>query len=256
MGKDSKLNLVLDIGHHRIKWALFDQSKIQLSGTFKGQLNVAGFDQAWSKIAIPGLIMGCNVGGEAIAQQLNGWFQDHWNMTPHWLSVADGQYRLLSSYKDLSELGVDRWAAALGVMSLKCESAIIVDCGSAITVDSLDAGVFHANAILPGLMMQLSALADLVGTEREHTSLQKLKQHWPADSTEQGIINGVLVGVAAAIDYLIIKSQQQMMHQAVVYLTGGDAETIMPLLESEVKLVPNLVLQGLYFALEQSCVGW
>ena len=57
--------------------------------------------------------------------------------------------------------GVDRLLAAAGAWSLAKQAVIIVDAGTAITVDFVDGeGTFHGGAIAPGLGLMLNALAE------------------------------------------------------------------------------------------------
>ena len=244
------MNLVLDIGHRRIKWALFDQSKKNISGAFIWQLDDEAFDKAWAEIGIPSAVMACNVAGEAIAKKCELWMQQRWHLMPQWLTIGDGRHGLSSSYDDVSELGTDRWAAALGVRSISRQPAIIIDCGSAITVDAIDdQGMFHANAILPGRALQISTLASLIHSNRQAEDLHQQEVCSPASSTQQGIANGVLIGITGAIDRLIEHAQFYLTRQAVIYLTGGDAEVLIPLLETAVSHEPDLVLLGLLYEL-------
>ncbi len=56
--------------------------------------------------------------------------------------------------------GVDRLLAAAGAWTLAKQAVIVVDAGTAITVDFVDGeGTFHGGAIAPGVGLMLEALA-------------------------------------------------------------------------------------------------
>lgn len=146
-------------------------------------------------------------------------------------------------------LGIDRLLSAYAASRRYKLPAVVVDAGSAVTVDWIsDRGCFDGGAILPGLGLQARSLA----TETE--ALPQLQ--WdqprpllvPAKNTGDAIHGGILVGISAAIDELIVRYRQaSQVHQdqLQVVVTGGDAPTISPLLRHNHLVVPNLVCRGL-----------
>ena len=109
-------------------------------------------------------------------------------------------------------------------------------------------GRFCGGAILPGLSLQARALAT------ETDALPQL--HWeqsravmlPARNTADAIHAGILVGISAAIDSLIVRfrdAAEHRDHPLHVVLTGGDASTISPHLRHNHEVIPNLVCRGL-----------
>lgn len=150
-------------------------------------------------------------------------------------------------------LGIDRLLSAFA--ATQCEKTnvsvgglVVIDAGSAITVDQIDsAGVFRGGAIMPGLQMQADSLAS--GTDAlpriEWSDIKSTEL--PGTNTQRAIQGGILVGVAAAIDRLALMylagSEELQDHQIV--LTGGDAETISPHLQSRHLHRCNLVCRGL-----------
>ncbi len=146
-------------------------------------------------------------------------------------------------------LGIDRLVGAYAAHKRFGGSLVVVDAGSAITVDWVDAeGDFCGGAILPGITMQLRALAS--GTD----ALPKIQcdHDWqlvaPAKNTADAIRLGVKAGTAAGIDQLArhygreagVTEQDYRM-----VVTGGDAAVISGGLAHSAKVVENLVCRGL-----------
>jgi type III pantothenate kinase len=146
-------------------------------------------------------------------------------------------------------LGIDRLLSAYAASRRFSLPAVVIDAGSAVTVDWIsDTGSFCGGAILPGLGLQSRSLA----TETEALPQLQWDQpgsvSLPAKNTGDAIRGGILVGVSAAIDELIVRYRviaQATSDQLEVVLTGGDAATISPHLRHNHRVIPNLVCRGL-----------
>jgi type III pantothenate kinase len=144
-------------------------------------------------------------------------------------------------------VGIDRLVASwAGFLYAKRAPVIVVDAGSAMTVDLVDQrGVFRGGAILPGLRLQIRSLA--AGTD----ALTEIELGPPlpapitaGKNTEQAIRFGVHAAAAGGIEFL--QSQYRKMVTSVprLIVTGGDAGHLAAILPNA-EIVPNLILQGL-----------
>jgi type III pantothenate kinase len=165
-------------------------------------------------------------------------------------------------------VGIDRLLGAYAAWNRYRKAAVVIDAGSAITVDWIcDEGCFQGGAILPGLRLQTQSLA--TGTDalpelswqRADTPSAEFRgatrRLAPARNTADAIRLGVLTGAAAAIDRLArdyhfdLQSSRQSdansrcENVGNIVLTGGDAEIISPHLQNCHDLVGNLVCRGL-----------
>lgn len=169
------------------------------------------------------------------------------------------QYRLLT-YHDVPltirvdephRVGIDRLIAALAADRLRSpgRGAIIVDLGSAITVDLLEAdGSFAGGAILPGIAMSARAL-------EEHTdalprvALEVLDRPPAAlgKSTIKAIESGIYWGAIGAIREIIGQLAAPFPSVPEIFITGGASVHVAELLTKQysVRHVPNLVLSGI-----------
>ncbi|HUU10737.1 MAG TPA: type III pantothenate kinase [Phycisphaerae bacterium] len=145
-------------------------------------------------------------------------------------------------------VGVDRLLAALAAHQRTCGPCIVVDFGTAITVNPVrHDGALMGGAILPGLALMARALAQGTAALPE----VRLDETPPpiGANTEQAIAAGLVHGAAAAVARLIDAARDTVGIPARVILTGGDAARIAPLLAPDCRDVrPNLVLEGLVTA--------
>lgn len=170
-------------------------------------------------------------------------------------------------------LGIDRLVGAYAASIRYATPLVVVDAGSAVTVDWIrsDRGgraVFAGGAILPGIRLQHAALA--TGTEGLRQQIEFPKQPAcptefrsdlePATSTEQAIRLGVIAAVAGGIERLaeayfsLAKSPtENSSENPLVVLTGGDGPTISAYLRSNHALAPNLVCLGLLDLANRQC---
>jgi type III pantothenate kinase len=227
--------LCLDCGNTRIKWGLLTpKGKWQTRGVMPlaqvDNLRAALIDQPGFK-----RVIGCNVAGaenaERIAAQLS--------VTPEWLLPQREQCGVKNGYKKPTQLGADRWASLIAARELHDGACLVVNAGTATTIDLLEAdGHFRGGLILPGLALMRSALAsntaDLPLADAAHKDL-------PTD-TDSAIVSGSLEATAGAIERMFARLQGQT---AVCLLSGGAAAELQPLLQIPLQPVDDLVLKGL-----------
>lgn len=153
----------------------------------------------------------------------------------------------LSAYATGATLGADRVAAMAGAVSLfPGEELLVVDCGTAITYDRVDAqGRFLGGNIAPGIGMRLRALhaytsrLPLAPTPAEPAPL------W-GRSTEQALQAGAWHGLRAEIEYYLRQSRPCRLA-----LTGGRALQLAEILAiPDIYADPDLVLRGLKYIIE------
>jgi len=150
--------------------------------------------------------------------------------------------------REPERVGVDRLLGALAAYRRARGACIVVDFGTAITVNSVGRdGTFLGGAIFPGLAMMAGALAGGTALLPEIT----VPDTAPAigKNTAEAIAAGILHGATGAVANLVAAASATVGEGATVLLTGGDAERITPLLPPDCQeVVPDLVLEGLAIA--------
>ena len=147
------------------------------------------------------------------------------------------------------QTGVDRLLGVLAATRLKLpdRGAIVVDCGSAVTINVVSAdGALLGGAILPGLGLAAGAL-------HEHTdALPRVELDRPCPvlgtTTEGAIRTGVVLGTAGAIERLVRELAGRLDGPPELFLTGSDAPLVGRYLSLPIRHVPHLTLWGIYHA--------
>lgn len=145
-------------------------------------------------------------------------------------------------------VGVDRLVSTVAVNHRRSagEPAIIVDAGTAITVDVVDGlGTFQGGAILPGLRTAARSLA--VSTDALPSTDPLDHDQKPVvigKSTEEAIRSGVVWGTVGAVKELVARMRDEVECQAQVFCTGGQGRFLARLLGPGVEFMPHLVLEG------------
>lgn len=151
--------------------------------------------------------------------------------------------------------GVDRLLNAAAAYDKLKQACIVVDSGTAVTVDFVDGeGTFHGGAIAPGAAMQLRSL-------HEHTAaLPELTFRLPDDepfgrNTQQAMLQGVYHGIRGLVWRLV---EQYAGHYGAfpqVVATGGDAAVLFENDELVNNIVPDLTLMGIAVAVRHALEG-
>ncbi|MSR18620.1 MAG: type III pantothenate kinase [Phycisphaerales bacterium] len=141
--------------------------------------------------------------------------------------------------------GVDRLLNAAAAWSRYQCACVVVDAGTAVTVDFVDgAGVFQGGAIAPGAAMQLRAMHEGAA------ALPSLVFATPEDepfgrNTEQAMLQGVHHGIRGMVQRLVERYASSYGAFPRVIGTGGDAELLFAG-DDLVELVePDLTLHGI-----------
>ena len=148
-------------------------------------------------------------------------------------------------YEDPALLGADRLANLFYALDV-CNggNVIIIDAGTAITVDYLKSGrEFMGGAILPGLTIQLQSLHD----HAEHLPLVDAGEigfEFPGVSTKSCIVGGVRLGIAGSLAFLVERLRRQFNEDAVVLATGGSWKYVQDQVDFNFEFIPELTLVG------------
>ncbi len=244
---------VVEIGNSSITAGLWSGDRVQERQVFAlGALEELGAAlKAFAAEGEGGFLSGVAIASvvpETLAR-LCAWIEDELTLEP--LVVGDQIPLPIHAALDAPEaVGVDRVCNAAAAYDKNKQSCVVVDCGSAITVDVVDdEGCFIGGAIYPGLRMQARAL-------HEHTAL--LPEVTPGapdaaigEDTESAIRTGLYHGTAGAIRGIIEAYATQLGRWPVVIGTGGDIELIARECDIFDALVQDLCLIGVGLAYDR-----
>lgn len=231
------MKLCLDCGNTRIKWGLHD-GKNWLA---HGAVATTAADQLTTELALlpaADTITACNVAGESAEAAVNAQFPGR----IYWNRAQAEQAGVSNGYEIADALGADRWAALLGARALHPGSCLVVNAGTATTIDLLTAdGRFVGGLILPGLDLMRSALA------RNTAQLPAVA------GTHKAIPNNTLDAITSGATHATLGALERMFRQLealgggepLCLLAGGAAPLLTPHLTLPFRTEPLLILHGL-----------
>ncbi len=171
------------------------------------------------------------------------------------LSVSAGMKMGLEiRYDDPRSLGSDRIVNSVAAMQGYGLPAIIVDFGTATTVEAVDAEkCYLGGALMPGVYISLDALATRAAKLRS-VDLEAGTPSAIATNTPDSIRSGFIYGYAGAVDSLIRRFKDELgaPNGTHVIATGGPAPVIVPHCREIETLDPDLTLKGLRLLYEMN----
>ena len=234
------MNLLIDSGNTRLKWAILQDGKLAPSHALVNQqLTRHQLMNAWKGLTPERLAIAC-VSATPLLELVQTVAIELWpgiDIIP--IKSQAHAYGVHNAYRQPEKLGVDRWLALVAAHNLYHQAACIVDCGTAITVDLINADGNHQGGLIsPGLTLMKKSLA--AGTEAllfDETS----HDAGPADFTAAAIYSGTLAAAVGLIEHVLSKQTDPVS----LILTGGDAELIAAQLATRPIVDIDLVLRGL-----------
>jgi len=202
-----------------------------------GNVNAPDFAAGQPAIALASV-------NDPIATQLVAQIED--DLTVEVFRIGDDMPVPIGQHLDRETItGVDRLLNAAAAFKTLKQACVIVDAGTAVTVDFVDGqGTFQGGAIAPGATMQLKAM-------HEHTAaLPELEFRAPdaepfGRNTTQAMLHGVYHGIRGMVQRLVEQYAEAYGAFPLVVATGGDAQVLFGNHELVDRIVPELTLLGI-----------
>lgn len=264
------LYLLFDVGNTRLKWAGVESTQnpsdrnkklwaysgsISSKSLQSAQLRAELSEYITKTVPKPDAIAFCCVAGTDAIENLKTLF-------PQWNDISWDQ--LLGSspfqgvrtlYQDPNKLGADRWAAILGARVLSNANTLIVNTGTASTIDMLGGnGLHYGGWILPGLSLMQESLQSNTAQLPLAVRADTLDSQSGFGITTDDAITG---GCDAAQIGAILRATQlaKEMHHPIerIWLDGGNAKILAAQMKNlspeqalPVEPIEGLVLRGLW----------
>jgi type III pantothenate kinase len=238
--------LAVDAGNTRIKWGLWDGGWLRQDSVAKDDVPLLAV--AWQLLDRPRHVIASNVAGAQVREWLNAWARSR-GLAVRWVTSQPEQCGVKNGYREPAQLGADRWAALVAARHLAGGAALAVNAGTAVTIDALtQEGEFLGGLIVPGLDLMAVALArGTAGLPRAPGAIAQFP-----GTTADAIASGAMQSVCGAIERME-RALAERGAEPEILLSGGAAQVIRNHLGRPVRLVPNLVLDGLrWIAAEES----
>ena len=230
--------LDIDAGNSFVKWRVVDDSEVIAAGSeATEQVSKQGLDLT----RIEGLNQAriSSVANRGLAEKLREQVQRQFNVEMQIARVSSTVSDVSCGYTEPETLGIDRWLAVVAAYQRYLGPVLVVDAGSAITIDLIGPqGVHLGGYISPGLRLMREALWQ--GTAKVQVDrVESLNMLVPGTCTQDAVNRGCLLAVVATIEKLASQ------YPASIVITGGDATVVAEALSLTSDHVPDLVLDGL-----------
>ncbi len=240
------MNLLIDMGNTRLKWALTTAGQIMTGSPVpNSQINLNELVGLWKGIYRPRRIAISCVSASELLELVQSIARQLWLDVDIILVKPQAQaFGVINAYREPDKLGVDRWLSLVAVWQKYRSPACIVDCGTAITVDLIDADGRHQGGLIsPGLALMKQSLGQ--GTQALSVS-ETSYAFGLAKFTDAAIYSGTLTAAIGLIEHVLAQQPANVR----LFLTGGDAKLIAGQLGVASIVDPDLVLRGLLCVLE------
>jgi len=232
--------LLIDQGNSRIKYALWNGSA--LHNVSSGQLaDLSAFINDAGNCTRALVSSVCDQGTK---DELSTKLQEL-GLKAEFATTQISNHGLNNSYQHVERMGIDRWLAMLALWAATQKGFILIDAGSALTLDWVDnSGKHQGGHILPGLMMMQRSLLQQTARVRFEPSSDNQSTKLGSD-TESAVQNGCFAALSAYVTDITtnILSRQECE----VFITGGDGDLIASQLHINSKQMNHLVLDGLRY---------
>ena len=232
------MKLYVDIGNSKSKWSLVENQIDQRSGSF--------FNHDIDEFVVPEDIDEVTIASVGREEYENILISKLKFISKYIIFAQIDKQLLEINYSN--ELGIDRWLGALAVTKRTTNNAILIDAGSAVTIDFIrnDAPrpIFEGGLILPGLHLFNQSLVE----KSADISLKNKVMTAQINNTDMALMHGFLMSVSGAIEKFL-NFYQLDIENTDFFISGGDAELIFNSThlghKSNFKWVENIVIDGL-----------
>ena len=230
--------LDIDVGNTYVKWRLSTELEVIKRGSQKTDSLLCGQQLNLGCVEKISRARLCSVGNNEVNSSLGKQILSQFNVVLEVAFVSKTASGVHCGYEEYLTLGVDRWMGMVAAYTKFKRALLIIDAGSATTLDLIDEDGNHLGGyILPGITLMRNALS--VGTQKVKVGAPKITSIDPALRTEDAVNNGSLLSLVATIE------KTAGMHPSQIILTGGVAEAIMDCINLKAEYIPELVLDGL-----------
>lgn len=232
--------LAIDAGNTRIKWGVHDGSAWVASGAVDTAA-AARLAQSWAAAPAAGKAIASNVAGDSVRAALEGACAKR-GIALQVIASQARQLGVVNGYGEPGQLGADRWAALIAAHRLEPGNKLVVNVGTALTIDALAAdGRFLGGLIVPGPALMRRSL------DRGTAGLRLTEGRFDVfpRSTPDAITSGAIQAGAGAIAQMRDAMARLGLAPGRAVLSGGAAGELAPHLPIDCAIHENLVLDGL-----------
>lgn len=242
--------LLIDVGNSQLKWVLSDQQEaLSHQRLSKTENYLEALAATWQEFETVNTVVISNVTGVKVTQVLIDLCQRLWPKV-HCVTASAEETccGVTNSYRHPEKLGVDRWLVLIASWTQSLKPLVVVDCGTAITVDALNRKGQHLGGlIIPGFSLMQRSLSE--NTFALSTGDAPFKPTL-GKATEAAIANGSVLAAAGLVEKVIHDLEHTEGESFQLILTGGEALRLEQALDRSCVVDAELIFKGLQRYLE------
>ena len=244
--------LELDYGNTRLKWRLLDVTSMHCTAS-GSVVTLQEFAEELRALGCTSLSFArcCSVRSKSESKQLTALIQKMYGVTVVYAQSGSTLSGVSNGYLEPDKLGVDRWLAMVGAYAQINGACVVIDCGTAITVDYIDAdGVHLGGCIAPGLKLMDKVLRGATHMPVGAQGIIFDDECFLGRSTQQGIASGIKGMVTGFIREKLTLAHSILGDNFVVIASGGDS-ALVSAVTADAIIQEDLVFTGLAIACPQ-----
>lgn len=230
--------LQIDAGNSQTKWRLVDGTTVHSRGS---QLTQSLLDDPLilDGTSSPSSAQLCSVADARVELRIGRQIADQYGIPLQIAQVSPRVGRVTCGYQEPEKLGIDRWLAVVAAYHRDRCAMLVIDVGSAMTIDLVGPdGQHQGGYILPGMRLMRQSLRR--GTSQVKVdAIDVTSMLVPGMHTTDAVNKGCLLAAVAAVE------KMSSEYPAAIVVTGGDAPALIYALSLAAKHIPDLVLDGL-----------
>lgn len=243
--------LELDCGNSFIKWRVTekDDDSIRIGGVVDSdsalveQLRqLPGLELAYCRLV--------SVRTSDETQKLMEVLRGGFGLTPVCAEPARELAGVVNGYEEYERLGLDRWLALVAGYQLARKACLVIDLGTAVTSDFVDAAGLHLGGfICPGIPLMRNQLRTHTRRIRydDAAAARALAGLGPGHSTAEAVERGCSLMLRGFVQAQLEMAKAYWGERFEVFITGGDAALVEDVIPGA-RVVPDLVFIGLALA--------
>jgi len=239
------VNILVDIGNSRSKYCCADSNNIncltQITAVDNESFNQCFFERHFINAE---KVIVANVSSDLLTSNLKCWCNRR-NLAYIEVKSEESRGRVTSAYEKPQQLGVDRWLTLLATAELyPNKSVLIIDVGTATTIDLLDSSGQHLGGwILAGISTLFNSV--LKETNKVNATITNDASLAFGSNTSSNVNNACWAATVGLIEQAISQAKEELNQLDEIIITGGNSKEIEKLTSAKLTQIDELIFYGL-----------
>lgn len=237
--------LLIDIGNTQIKLGIWSEGKLKRCQKCN-HANLRPIINKYKSMTFERVVY-VSVVSDDLENRISNYLKKTFSLKPNRIKSTSSLLGVKNGYKDPYKLGDDRWCTIVGSYNLFKKPLILIDCGTAISIDCVDGKARHNGGyILSGFdgyrnsFDQAHNLKNMKGYKIKKSSKISL-----ASETSHAIINGYVMMVNTVVERIYQEFSKRIDASPLVIVTGSYGEEVLSYSSLKISYEPDLVLRSI-----------